>query len=57
MLPAAGQTFVFVGMYAVGKDVFVHCGKDGKILFEHKFAKNVDSLAMVESNKAIVLET
>lgn len=57
LMPAVDQTFVFVGMYAVGKEVFVHCDKEGKVLFEYKFTKSVDSLAMVERNKAIVLET
>lgn len=57
LMPAVDQTFVFVGMYSVGKEVLVHCNKEGKILFEYKFTKNVDSLAMSERNKAIVLET
>jgi hypothetical protein len=41
----------------VGIDVLVHCNKAGAILFEHKFAHIVDSLVMVDTKSAIVLET
>jgi len=35
---AANNTFVFLGMSGVGKDVFVHCSSSGKILYEYQFS-------------------
>lgn len=40
-----------------GKDVLVHCSKEGKILFELNFEHNVDSFGMLSDREAIVLET
>jgi hypothetical protein len=45
--PALNDTFVFIGMYATGKDILVHCDKNGNILYDYKFTHNVDSLGMV----------
>lgn len=34
---AFNETFVFMGMPGIGKDVLVHCDKEGKILAEYNF--------------------
>jgi hypothetical protein len=44
-------------MYATGKDILVHCDKNGGILYEYKFINSVDSLGMVELGKVAVIES
>jgi hypothetical protein len=41
------ETFAFLGMSVPSRDVFVHCNKEGKILFEHQFHYSVDSFGML----------
>jgi hypothetical protein len=42
-------------MPSIGKDAFVHCNKNGEILFEHKFIHSVDTLNLLSEKEAVVL--
>lgn len=55
LLPAPNNTYVFLGMPRVGSFVIVHVDKDGKILFEHKFEKTVDSIALISEKEVLAL--
>jgi ABC-type taurine transport system ATPase subunit len=57
---AANDTFVFLGMSGVGKDVLVHCNSAGQILYEYQFSEgnpknSVDTMGMLTDREAIVL--
>jgi len=52
---AANNTFVFLAMYDVGKDVLVHCSSSGQILHEYHFSGIVDTMGMLSDKEVIVL--
>jgi len=54
---AANNTFVFLAMYDVGKDVLVHCSSSGQILHEYHFSSGiVDTMGMLSDKEVIVLQ-
>ena len=56
---AAKGTYVFLGMPSTGKDVLVHCNKQGQILYEKVFREgsNIDSFGMLSENEVAILES
>lgn len=50
LFPASNRTFVFKALIAPNADALVHCDTQGNILFEHKFSRPVDSIAMASKD-------
>ncbi len=46
-MPASRNTFVFLATIGIGSDALVHVDASGKVLFEYKFKRQVDSMTMV----------
>jgi len=44
---AFNDTYVFMGMQGIGKDVIVHCDREGKILAEYLFENLMDAFGML----------
>ena len=55
LLPAPNHTYVFLGMSRVGSFAIVHVDKAGKIIFEHRFEKIVDSIALISETEVLAL--
>lgn len=56
LLPAPSKTFVFLALQAPNQDLLVHVDAQGTVLYEHKFAKQVDCARMITPDEVIVLE-
>ena len=56
LLPAPNETFVFLATIGIRSDALVHVDITGKVLFQHKFKRSVDAMAMISSNEVLILE-
>ncbi len=57
LYPAYNQTYAFLARRAAGKEVFVHCSRHGKILYELVLDDPTYSLALVSDHEAFILLT
>ena len=47
LYPAFNETFVFLALLSQREDGIVHVDSNGKILFQHKFDKPMDTMGML----------
>ena len=55
--PALKSTFAFLACRNHCRDIFGHCNKKGKILFEMTFDDPTVALALINDHEAVILQT